>query len=67
MKKALKITGIILAVILGLVIAALLLVSPIAKSYIQKHDKELIGRDLTIEKLWINALGGSVKIKDLVL
>lgn len=67
MKKTLKITGIILAVILGLVIAALLLVSPIAKSYIQKHDKELIGRDLTIEKLWINALGGSVKIKDLVL
>lgn len=67
MKKALKIIGIVLASLIGLVIVALLILSPVAKLYIQKHDKELIGRELTIEKLRINVLGGAVNIKGLVL
>lgn len=67
MKKPLKITLIVLGSLLGLLLVALLLVSPIAKSYIQKHDKELIGRELTIDKLRVNLLAGKVKIKDLVL
>ena len=67
MKKAVKIPLIVLGSILGLLLAALLLVSPIAKSYIQKHDKELIGRELTVKKLWVNALTGTVKIGELTL
>lgn len=67
MKKPLKITVIVLGSLLGLIIVALLLVSPIAKSYIQKHDKELIGREITIDKLRVNVLAGKVKIKNLVL
>ena len=67
MKKGLKISLIVLGSILGVLLAVLLLVSPIAKSYIQKHDKELIGRELTIGKLWINALAGTVKIGDVTL
>lgn len=67
MKKTFKIIGIVLGSLLALIVVALLLVSPIAKAYIQKHDKELIGRELTIDKLRINTLGGKVTIKDLVL
>ena len=43
MKKGLKISLIVLGSILALLLAAVLLVSPIAKWYIEKHDKELIG------------------------
>ena len=67
MKKSLKITGIVLGSVLGLVIIALLLVSPIAKSYIQKHDKELVGREVTIQSLRLNLLAGKLKLKDLVI
>lgn len=67
MKKPLKITLIVVGSLIGLILVALLLVSPIAKSYIQKHDKELIGRELTIDKLRVNVLAGKVKIHDLVL
>ena len=67
MKKAVKIALIILGCILVLLIGAVLFVSPIAKWYIEKHDKELIGRELTLGKLWINVVSGTVKIEDLTL
>ena len=67
MKKAIKIPLIVLGSILALLLAAVLLVSPIAKWYIEKHDKELIGRELTIGKLWVNVVSGTVKINDLTL
>lgn len=67
MKKTVKIIGFSLGGVLLLVVLALFLVSPIAKSYIQKHDKELIGREITIEKLRVNALFGKVKIQDMVV
>ena len=44
MKKAVKIPLIVLGSIIGLLLVVLLLASPIAKSYIEKHDSELIGR-----------------------
>lgn len=46
---------------------AALLVSPIAKWYIQKHDTELTGREINIGNLWANVFNGSVKINDLTL
>jgi len=67
MKKATKIILIILGSIITILIIALLLVSPIAKNYIEKHDKDLIGRELSIDKLRVNLLGGNVKINELVL
>lgn len=57
----------ILGIIVGLVLVVLLFVSPIAKWYVEKHDTELIGREVTIGNLWINVLHGSVNIKDLTL
>ena len=67
MKKAVKIPLIVVGSLVGLLLVAWLLVSPITKSYIEKHDKELIGRELTIGKLWVNVLTGTVKINDLTL
>ena len=67
MKKAPKIILIILGIIIGLVIIATLVASPIAKWYIEKHDKELIGRELTVGNLWVNVYTGTAKIDDLTL
>lgn len=66
-KKILKIIGIVLGVLILLVALALLLVSPIAKAYVEKHDKELVGREITIDKLRVNVLAGKVKIQGLTL
>lgn len=49
--------------LLGVIICA----GPITKWYLEKHDKELIGRELTIGKLWVNVLSGTVKIEDVTL
>lgn len=62
-----KILFIVLGIIVGLVLAVLLLVSPIAKWYVEKHDTELIGRELTINRLRINLLAGSVNLGDVIL
>jgi hypothetical protein len=66
-KKVLKIIGIILGVLVLLIGLSLLLISPIAKAYIQKHDTELVGREITIDKLRVNVLAGKVKIQGLTL
>ncbi len=66
-KKILKIIGIVLGVLILLIALALLLVSPIAKAYVEKHDKELVGREITIDKLRVNVLAGKVKIQGLTL
>ncbi len=65
MKKWLKITLIVIGSILLLLLLALLLVSPIAKSYVNKHGKDLIGRELHVETLKVNLFKGQVRIYDL--
>ena len=55
MKKWLKILIIILSSIVALLAIVLLLVSPIAKSYVNNHGKELIGREIHVDKLKVNA------------
>ena len=67
MKKAPKVILIILGILIGLVIIATLVASPIAKWYIQKYDKELIGRELTVGNLWVNVYTGTATIDDLIL
>ena len=44
MKKWIKITLIAAAVLAVLIVIAAIAVSPVAKNYIEKHDRELIGR-----------------------
>ena len=67
MKKWLKITLIIVCSILLLLIVALSLVAPVAKSYVNSHGKELVGRRINVERLRVNALAGRVRIYDLTL
>ena len=67
MKKAVKIPLIVIGSIIGLLLVVLLLASPIAKNYIEKHDQELIGRELSMGKLWVNPFSGVLKINDLTL
>ena len=67
MKKTPKILLIFFGSIVAILLIASLLVSPIAKNYIENHDKELIGRELSIGKLRVNLLAGKAKIKELVL
>lgn len=67
MKKLPKILLVIFGSMVVILLIASLLVSPMAKSYVEKHDKELIGRELSIGKLRVNLLTGKAKIKELVL
>lgn len=67
MKKTPKILLIFFGSIVAILLIVSLLVSPIAKNYIENHDKELIGRELSIGKLRVNLLAGKAKIKELVL
>ena len=67
MKKAVKISLIVVGVILVLLLLAIVCAGPITKWYLEKHDKELIGRELTIGKLWVNVFSGTVKIEDVTL
>ncbi len=67
MKKWLKITLIIVCSIFLLLFIVLSLVSPVAKSYVNSHGKELVGRKINVEKLRVNALRGRVRIYDLTL
>lgn len=65
MRKWFKIIIIVCSILLGLILAIVLLISPIAKSYIQKNDKELLGREITIDKFRLNILTGSLRIESL--
>lgn len=38
------------------------LATPIAKSIIEKNSKEWIGRELSIEKLWVNIITGTISL-----
>lgn len=63
MKKVLKILGITLGTVVGVLILLSLLAGPIAKSYIEKHSKELCHRVVKIDKLNLNLFRGVLKIK----
>ncbi len=65
MKKTWKITLIAAATVLVLVLAVALLVSPVAKHYLVKHSPELIGRQVTVDKLRFNLFTGRLHVTDL--
>ena len=67
MKKAYKIPLIILGSVVGLLLLVSLLAGPIAKNYLEKHDKELIGRELSVHRLGVNLFTGKLKINALTV
>lgn len=67
MKKPFKTLLIVFGVVVGLLLVVDFLAGPIVKSYVEKHDKKLVGRELRIRKLNVNLFTGKLKIKDLTL
>ena len=67
MKNKIKIPLIVFGSLFALLLILSLIASPIAKNYVQKHDKELIGRELSIGRICVNPFLGSAKIKDLTI
>lgn len=67
MKKWLKITLIVVGSLVLLLTLVLLLAGPVAKKYVNKHGKDLVGRELHVETLKVNVFKGQVRIYDLAL
>lgn len=62
MRKSVKIIFIVAAALVGLVLLISVLVSPVAKWFIEKHDVDIVGREVTMDHLKVNILNGKVKI-----
>ncbi|MCR4659091.1 MAG: DUF748 domain-containing protein [Bacteroidales bacterium] len=67
MRKGLKIALIVLASVAGLLIAVSLLAPPIAKSYVNHHGEELIGRRIELGHLGLNLLSGHLALHNLTV
>lgn len=67
MKRGLKITLWIVGAVLALIVLATLLVGPVAKSYVNSHGEELVGRKLYVDGLRVNVYRGHVTLRGLTL
>ena len=67
MKRGLKITLWIVGAVLALTVLATLLVGPVAKSYVNSHGEELVGRKLYVDGLHVNVYRGHVALRGLTL
>ncbi|MBR1549287.1 MAG: DUF748 domain-containing protein [Bacteroidales bacterium] len=67
MKRGLKITLWVIGILLAIVFVATLIAAPVAKSYINKHGEELVGRKVNVEELKLNVYTGHVAIHGLSL
>ena len=71
MKKPLKITIIIVGIIFALILLVLLLASliggSVAKSYVNNHAEELLGRKAQVEHVGLNLFSGHVGIEGLAV
>ena len=67
MKKWIKILLVTLGILAVLVVTTILRLPPIAKNYLEKHSKELVGRQITIEKPRLNVLNGKLRIDQIAM
>ncbi len=67
MKRGIKITLCIVAVIVVLLLILSFIISPIARWYIEEHSKELVGRRVTVENVNIKLLLGRLDVDNFVL
>lgn len=70
-RKSLKLGAIFVIVLLALLLLALVFVAfkggSIAKSYLEEHDQELVGRELFVRNIDISLLGSSVTVDSVVV
>ena len=67
MKRAYKLPLIILGVVFGLLLVLNFLAGPIAKNFVEKHDKELIGCEVSVKRVGVNLFAGKLNINELTL
>lgn len=67
MKKAFKFPLVFLGAIVILLLGINFLSGPIAKNYVEKHDKELIGREVSVKRVGVNLFAGKLNINELTL
>jgi hypothetical protein len=61
-RKLIKILAIIVSALVLILLIIALAISPVAKSYIEKHSKELIGRKVIMRDLHINIFTGTLEV-----
>ncbi|MDR1172728.1 MAG: DUF748 domain-containing protein [Bacteroidales bacterium] len=62
MKKPVKVIFIVFGVLFLLIIIISLFISPVAKHYIEKNSKDIVGRTVTMDKFRFNLFSGSLKV-----
>lgn len=63
MKKALKITAIAAGALLIAAAAATIFAPSVARRYIERHGKELVGREIRMDKLKFNPFSGNLAVE----
>jgi hypothetical protein len=66
-KKWKKITAIVLGSVVLLCILVIVFISPIAKYLIEKYDEKFLGRQITLDWIYVNPFTGYAHINDLKL
>src|ERR1035437_3499644 len=66
-RKILKVSLIIVSALAALLIILALIISPVAKNYIEKHSKEMIGRKVQIHNLRINIFTGTLEVDSILM
>ena len=67
MKKTIKILLWVVGILLALPVIVSLVAGPVAKNYVNKHGKELVGCRVAVERVGVNLLTGTVKVQGLSL
>ena len=67
MKKIFKILLWVVGVVLALLLVVSLVAGPVAKNYINKHGKQLVGRRINVGHVGVNIFSGNVCVRDLCL
>ncbi len=61
-QRVIKIVLIVVSTLAIIILALALVISPIAKNYIERHSKELIGRKVTMQDLHLNIFNGKMEV-----
>lgn len=67
MKRLRRLLLVLTAVLLGLILLLFIFLSPIVKYLIEKYDVEYTGREITIDKLFLNLFSGNASITGLTI
>ena len=62
LKKGVKIPLIVIGSVLLVLILINIIAPPIAKSYVEKHSKEIVGRQINVDKVRLNIFRGKVSL-----